>query len=549
MHQPVIGGGPDLALAMRRFHHAGAARVHLRPGALAGDVAAGMPLPRDVVQAEVRRYLLPAHALVAGAEHVVAAGVEHAAVMRREHDRIGPGEAVFQVLRRHAGGFFRPDIHQLNLVGPPVIALQRARAAGAGAHGAAIDDVGILRMHRDEAALAGARIAAIPQRDRAPHPGAGRADRRVVLLRAIDAVRILVVDVDPVELPGQLVVDRRPGFAAVERHAGAAVIALHHPLRVGGVDPQVVVVAMRRHDLSEAAAAVGGLPHAQVGHVDRVGMAGIGEHMRVVPGPVHQVAVRGHLHPARPVILRAVQPGLLPLGLHQRPHPPGPHRRNGDADLAQHAVRQAGIARDLLPGVAAIGGAEQPAARPAAGDVPEIAPRLPEAGEQDARVGGIHRQFHRPGVGVAVQHLLPVCPAVARAVHAARFVRPEDVAQRRDIDQVGVGRVHQDAPDMPGLAQPHMRPGQPGIGRFVDAVAIRHVQPDRRLAHPGIDDVRVRPRHRDRAHGGGVEEPVAHAAPVHPAIDRLPHPARAGAEIGHHRVVGVARHGYHAAAA
>src|SRR3546814_7361643 len=57
---------------------------------------------------------------VAGAEHVVAAGVEGAAVMRREHDREGPGEAVFQVLRRDAGGFLRPDVDQLHLPGAVV---------------------------------------------------------------------------------------------------------------------------------------------------------------------------------------------------------------------------------------------------------------------------------------------------------------------------------------------------------------------------------------------------------------------------------------------
>src|SRR3546814_1344367 len=95
---------------------------------------------------------------VAGAEHVVAAGVEGAAVMRREHDREGPGEAVFQVLRRDAGGFLRPDVDQLHLPGAVVVALQRAGTARAGADGADIDDVGVLGVNGDEAALAGAGV-------------------------------------------------------------------------------------------------------------------------------------------------------------------------------------------------------------------------------------------------------------------------------------------------------------------------------------------------------------------------------------------------------
>ena len=161
MHQAVIGRGPDLAAAMRRFGDAGAGRMHLGAGAFAGDLAAGMALPRAIVEAEVGRDSLPAHALVAAAEHVVAAGIERAAVVRREHDREGPGEAVFQVLRRDAGRFLGPHIDQLDLPRAVVVALQRAGAAGAGADGAEIDNVVVSRMHGDKAALAGAGIGAV----------------------------------------------------------------------------------------------------------------------------------------------------------------------------------------------------------------------------------------------------------------------------------------------------------------------------------------------------------------------------------------------------
>ena len=90
---------------------------------------------------EIASQLMP---FVAGPEDVIAAGIENIAVVRREHDREGPGEAVSHVARRDAGRFLRPDVYQLDLAGAVVVALQRSGAARAGADGAAIDDVGIV---------------------------------------------------------------------------------------------------------------------------------------------------------------------------------------------------------------------------------------------------------------------------------------------------------------------------------------------------------------------------------------------------------------------
>src|SRR6185436_8978640 len=82
------------------------------------------------------------------------------------------------------------------------------------------------------------------------------AQRRVVLLRAEDAVREVAVRGDPVDLRGRLAVLRRPGAAAVDRDVHAAVVRLDHAQGIAGVDPQVVIVAVRRADGGEGAAAV-----------------------------------------------------------------------------------------------------------------------------------------------------------------------------------------------------------------------------------------------------------------------------------------------------
>src|SRR3546814_2895808 len=105
--------------------------------------------------------------------------------MRREHDREGPGEAVFQVLRRDAGGFLRPDVDQLHLPGAVVVALQRAGTARAGADGADIDDVGVLGVNGDEAALAGAGVDRVGERDDAPFRRARRSEEHTSELQSL----------------------------------------------------------------------------------------------------------------------------------------------------------------------------------------------------------------------------------------------------------------------------------------------------------------------------------------------------------------------------
>src|SRR5215469_9025158 len=110
-------------------------------------------------------------------------------------------------------------------------------------------------------------------------------------------------------------------------------------------------------------------------------MTGIGEHVRVVPGAVHQIAMRGDHRPAVAVVLRPVKPGFLRLCLDQRPDAARAGGRYGHAELAKRASRQTGTPRYLDPSFAAVGRAEQTASRAAARDVPEVPARLPEGGK------------------------------------------------------------------------------------------------------------------------------------------------------------------------
>src|SRR5262249_58550084 len=116
---------------------------------------------------------------------------------------------------------------------------------------AQVEEVGVARVDRDVAALPGAGRVAVAPGDAAVLGRARHAHARVVLLGAVDAVGVLVVDGHVVELRGELVVDGGPALAPVEGDAGPAVVPLDHAAGVPGVDPQVVVFAVGRGELGE----------------------------------------------------------------------------------------------------------------------------------------------------------------------------------------------------------------------------------------------------------------------------------------------------------
>ena len=149
---------------------------------------------------------------------------------------------------------------------------------------------------------------------------AGDADGRVVLLRAVDAVRRTVIGDDRVELRGRLVVHRAPRAAAVERHRGAAVAAVHHPLRILRIDPQIVVIAVRRLDVRVGLAAVGGLVEVLgAERVHRVRVDRVGEDVAVVVLTRRHVEVVVQQLPRPSGIVRPVD-ATLRVCFDRRPH-------------------------------------------------------------------------------------------------------------------------------------------------------------------------------------------------------------------------------------
>src|SRR5262249_45691863 len=144
-------------------------------------------------------------------------------------------------------------------------------------------------------------------------------------------------------------------------------------------------------------------------------------------------------------------------------------------------------------------------------------------------------------IGVSVQHLAPSPTSITRSEHAPFVIRAEGVAESGDIDEIGIIGMTADAADKPGLAQPQVTPSAARIRRFVDAVAVRHIEPDRGLTGAGINHVGIRARDLESPDCCRTENPIADAAPVDPAVNRLPHTAGTGAKIEHAAVFGIAR--------
>ncbi len=339
----------------------------------------------------------------------------------------------------------------------------------------------------------------------------------------------MVVDRDVVELRGRLVEDGGPVAPAVEGDAGAAVVALDHPVGVLGVDPEGVVVAVRRRDGREGLAAVGRLPAGQVEDPDGVGVARVGDDVHVVPGAAAQLVVVGEALPALAEVVRAEERAVLRLD--QRPDAAGARGGGGDAELAEPARRQPLDPRDLGPAVAAVSRLPEAGALAAALEAVGRALRLPEGGVEDVRVVGVDRQVVAARAVTPMEHPLPGPTAVAGAEDAALRVASPGVAERRDVDDVGVAGVDDDVGDVAGVGEADVGPGAAAVGRLVDAVAVRDVRADRRLAGAGVDHVRGGLGDGERADRGGAEEAVRDVLPESAAAGRLPDAAGAGAEV------------------
>ena len=192
---------------------------------------------------------------------------------------------------------------------------------------------------------------------------------------------------------------------------------------------------------------------------------------------------------------------------------------------------------------------QRPPSSPPPLEGPGLALGLPDGGEEDARVGRVHRQVDGAGAVADMEHLLPAGAAVTRAEDAALFVGAEDMAQGGNVDQVGVLRVYADAPDLSAVAQADVAPAGAGVGRAVDADTRRYVAARAGRAGAGVDHIGVGGRHRQGADRADLELLVGDVGPAEAGIGCLPDAASRGAHVERVAVAAHPGHRRHAAAA
>ena len=322
--------------------------------------------------------------------------IDHAPVMRRRDDRRTPAVAVLQLIARHREAILGVRHDRAAVLGARVEFLDDPLVA------AGVDLDRVLRVKGRDRALAAADAFPVLVADPAAVRAAGDADGRVVLLAAVDAVREQVVRVDAVELRSRLVVLRRPALATIQRNRGAPIVAVDQVLVVLRVDPERMVIAVRRGDHGERLAAVGAAKGRRVQHVHGRFILRVGEEMDVVPGASAQLALVVGPRPRRTGVVGAEQTPVV--GLDHRPDALGVCRGHRDRRLPHH-LRQP--LRQARPGLAGVGRLPDAGTRTAGAYAPREPLVVPHRGVQHARVGDIDAQLARPGQRVDEEHLLP----------------------------------------------------------------------------------------------------------------------------------------------
>src|SRR5487761_176704 len=151
-----------------------------------------------------------------------------------------PAKAVLEFGGRCAFLIIGPRAYALVLPGLKVVPDEDTEIA------ATVRDVRVAGLRHRVGALAIRYALPIGDRNRSAARRAGSLEGAFVLLRAVDVVGELIVEIYVVELPRRLIVLVAPRLPAVGRDGRSAVIAFQDVFRIVGIDPCDMVVAVGR---------------------------------------------------------------------------------------------------------------------------------------------------------------------------------------------------------------------------------------------------------------------------------------------------------------
>ena len=463
--------------------------------------------------------------------------------MRREVNREGPLEALGSVLDGDAVVVAEPHRDVTARIGLFVMARELTHVA------AAERDVRILRIDRDVGVLATGHWEPVSLTNGAVVGSAGDRDRAVVLLSAVNTIGLLRIGGHVIELRRGLIALRAPRAAAVHRDRGAAVVAVDETVRIFRIHPHDVRIAMRHADRRKRAAAVDGPMDREIHDVHGVLVHRIRCEAHVVEWPHHELLIPAGARPGGASIVRAEHTAQRVLCFDVRVYALRVGGRDRHTDLADQALRHAGIEGQFGPGVAAVGALPEAAAAGAGVHAPRGALELPHRCVHDARIGHVDRQVGRAGAVVQKQHLLPRGATVGGAEYPPIGRRAEGMPERRDECDIGIGGVHAQRRDLLRIGQTARRPRLPAVGRAIHAGAVREVFTGLAFARTDPDHVGIAGRHSNRANRREVGLAVGEIFPRLTRIRGLPHAAVHGAEIEDQGLGGIAGHGRRSTAA
>src|SRR5690606_19852574 len=185
------------------------------------------------------------------------------------------------------------------------------------------------------------------------------------------------------------------------------------------------------------------------------------------------------------------------LRFHEQVEPLGVGRRHGEIALADESAGE--TAARLAEGHAAVGALVEAAFARAGDDRPRLALDARHPGVHGVRVAGLEFDVGGAGAVVEIQRLAPGAAAVRRAEDAALGVALEHVAGGGNPRGVGIGGMHTQRADLPGVVETGEVPGLAAVGAAVHAAARGDVAARAVGAGADPDHVGIAVGHGDRA--------------------------------------------------
>ena len=148
---------------------------------------------------------------------------------------------------------------------------------------------------------------------------------------------------------------------------------------------------------------------------------------------------------------------------------------------------------------------------------------LPHRRIHDSRVGRVHGEICCARLIVNLQNRFPGISTICRSINASLVAGSPDLTLHRRINEIGIGRVHNDPSNLTCVLESYVFPGFAGIGRLVHAVAVAGCDTaNRSLTCSNVDNVFICFGHRDGANGTDTKVAIRYVTPGVSRVIGLP---------------------------